>query len=171
MKNYRDTHTKSEFKHFVDEIAFKPVRSEDNSIFYDKKYFDYLPTDDSKQQPAADEVPSQRENHRRLKRQTVDCKRIHCGAWWFLKIFFSLDYFFTDHETPNRWYLPVRPPNNDYLPPVVPPPRPPYVMQPSMYNPPNPPNVGNRGFFDLQDNFIFDYVYDPQRSTGFGGKL
>lgn len=30
-------------------------------------------------------------------------------------------------------------------------------------------DIGNRGFFDLNDNFLFDYVYDPTRSTGFGG--
>lgn len=101
MKNYRDTHTNAEYQHFVDEIAFRPVKSseetshdeKDTNIVYDKKYFDYLPTDDSpngggKQQSAGgnlieyvddDDAPAavpqqQRENHRRLKRQAVDCK-------------------------------------------------------------------------------------------------
>lgn len=30
--------------------------------------------------------------------------------------------------------------------------------------PPTQMNLNNRGFFDLNDNFIFDYVYDPTRS-------
>lgn len=79
MKNYRDTHTDTEYQHFVDEIAFRPVKSSDNNIFYDKKYFDYLPTDEKHVaaeyvDDEAPQVPQQRENHRRLKRQAVDCK-------------------------------------------------------------------------------------------------
>jgi len=139
MKNYRNMHTDTEFQHFVDEIAFEPVaKSNDDQSFYDKKYFDYLPSDETKQQALADdELPpplAQRENHRRLKRQTVDY------------------FFFTDHDA-DRWYPPPRL-NNAYLPA-------------SGAKPP-PQSIGNRGFFDLNDNFIFDYVYEPARSGYFG---
>lgn len=92
MKNYRDTHTDTEYQHFVDEISFRPVKSSDDSnIFYDKKYFDYLPEDENVKQ--GDEVPQQRENHRRLKRQTVDCKDfffiIFTNFLCFFYIFFA----------------------------------------------------------------------------------
>lgn len=98
MKNYQDSHTDTQFRNFLDEIAFRPVKSDTSDAFYDKKYFDYLPTDDKSaaaataimagnedndekndelsvelQPPPEKQPPQQRENHRRLKRQTVDC--------------------------------------------------------------------------------------------------
>lgn len=103
IKNYRDSHTAVEYKKFFDDIAFNPINSNAENggtkaaniggvTFYNKKYFDYLPTDEIKSSdidkssdelvgllspppmapPAsyANQQPQQkqRENHRRFKR-------------------------------------------------------------------------------------------------------
>lgn len=93
MKNYRDTHTDVEYKNFLDDIAFKPITSKSTKHeFLNKKYFDYLPTDEMKSLSTSDDKKNefddelvelqppplspetehkpikQRENHRRFRR-------------------------------------------------------------------------------------------------------
>lgn len=103
IKNYRDSHTAVEYQKFFDDIAFNPINSNTENgggsgtkttniagvTFYNKKYFDYLPTDELKsssgdsekssdelaelRSPPSEQHPhpsqlKQRENHRRFKR-------------------------------------------------------------------------------------------------------
>lgn len=108
IKNYRESHTAVEYKKFFDDIAFNPINSNTENgggtkatniggvTFYNKKYFDYLPTDEiksSSDDKSSDELvellsappmappasyashhppqpyqQKQRENHRRFKR-------------------------------------------------------------------------------------------------------
>lgn len=101
IKNYRDSHTAVEYQKFFDDIAFNPINGKTENgagsgvkatnggvTFYNKKYFDYLPTDEVKstsdnekfsdelvefRSPPSEQNPQpvqqkQRENHRRFKR-------------------------------------------------------------------------------------------------------
>lgn len=80
IKKYQASHTGAEFQNFFDGIKFKPLKNSETT-FYDKKYFDYLPSDDIKGSSDNDEEipsdvlePPQNKHTRRWKRQTSDCK-------------------------------------------------------------------------------------------------
>lgn len=84
IKQYQASHTGVEFQNFFDAIKFRPLKPNDKT-FYDKKYFDYLPSDDIKDVNHEDdgtlsfdlEPPPLEQNnkrHNRWKRQTSDCE-------------------------------------------------------------------------------------------------
>ncbi|XP_063705372.1 uncharacterized protein LOC134834576 [Culicoides brevitarsis] len=159
INNYRESHTPAEYQKFFDGIAFN--QKSGVNTFYNKKYFDYLPTDELKAStsddtetssstsdevsssspagPAAAAVNVNKQQQPVQQKQRENHRRFKRD----LNRVFPPYYI----PQPQRWYLPVPPPM-----------------------PENPVNVGPRGpFSDLSDGLIFDFQYDPIRSGVFSG--
>ncbi|XP_058467830.1 uncharacterized protein LOC131440510 isoform X2 [Malaya genurostris] len=144
---------------------------------YDKKYFDYLPTEiKNLPENQIDDSLKRRINSRRARRNAEEkpLGRTKRHGIWYVQPVTSYSYDMPQYIYPNDWRLQYNPYDlnyrptlhNQYLPPVTQSPSPSIPTTSAPGGPTIDIDPGMRGSFNEdQQPFAFDVVYDPSRDT------